>query len=467
MRSGLIAVDLQRAFLDDARLEPAAGGLLAGVSAWLERFRSEGRPVLHVRTTVSADGRDALPHWDAERIRQFTAGATGWEFAPEASPREGEPIVEKTHYSGFESVQLEELIREAGADQLVLIGVHLHGCIRSTALDATAAGFRVSIASDATASNDPPHAAATQRWMRERAFPFTEVADWAEKAPEPEPATPRKLRRPPEWAALGWERRAAVLEPLAARLRERATQLAEAMAAEIHKPVRDGLLETEYAASLAEHALARGAPAAEEGADGLARRVAHGVALLITPWNNPVAIPVGKIVPALAHGNTAIWKPSPHCAGVSTALEDLLIGLDLPDGVLERREGGAPEVSALLAGGGADAVSLTGSLAAGRALQDLCAARLIPLQAELGGNNAAIVAADADVEAIGRRAHRRRPLLRRAALYCHPAGDPGGRRPRPARRGAERPVPSAAPGRSPFGRDHLRPRALASGGRAD
>jgi acyl-CoA reductase-like NAD-dependent aldehyde dehydrogenase/nicotinamidase-related amidase len=402
----LIPIDLQGAFLDDRSLEPARDSVLAGVSAWLDRFRGRELPVIHVRTTVLPEG-PALPHWGSSDRGRCRHGAPTWRFAPQASPREAEPIVDKTHYSGFQSGRLLQLLREAEAQEVVIVGVHLHGCVRSTALDASASGLEVTIGVDAVGSNDPPHAAATRRWMSERGFRFAELQDWdsdgrsataAGAKGRAAAAAGRASDAFGDWSALGVERRVATLEPLGALLRESSAWLAESMAAGIHKPVGEGLAEVSYAADLADQALARAAESLRRTPDGLARRVPHGPVLLVTPWNNPIGIPVGKIVPALAHGNTVLWKPAPQASSVSAELCDLLGSLDLPSGSLERVEGGPDEVAALVRGGDVRAVSLSGSLGAGRALHDLCAAELIPFQAELGGNNAAIVCVDTDID---------------------------------------------------------------------
>jgi acyl-CoA reductase-like NAD-dependent aldehyde dehydrogenase/nicotinamidase-related amidase len=401
----LISLDLQDGYLEDPGLEPAAGRLLAGAAAWLERFRERGLPIVHVRTTVRPEG-SALPHWDERRRLDFAPGAAGWRFAAPAAPLDGEPVVEKTHYSAFQSGRLLQLLEELDAGRVVVIGVHLHGCVRSTALDASAAGLSVDIADDATASSDPPHAAATRRWMSTRGFRFLELDEWeAEEGPRfeqpavrPDRAAVRAAAAFRGWSASSAELRVAALEPLAALLRDEAPSLARMMASEIGKPVRDGEAEVAYAADLVEESLSRVSETTLRTEDGEARRVPHGPTLLVTPWNNPIAIPVGKIVPALAFGNTAVWKPSPQAAGAVAELHELISTLDLPAGALERVEGGAPEVAALLTGDRIEAVSLTGSLEAGRAIQDLCARRLIPLQAELGANNAAVVCGEADLE---------------------------------------------------------------------
>ena len=407
MRTCLIAVDLQVAFLDDRRLEPPAGRILAGAASWLGRFRELGLPIIHIRTTVDPEGGAALPHWDDARRREFSPGSAGWRFAPLAEPREQEPIVDKVHYSGFESERLTDLLAEAEAEEVVVVGVHLHGCVRSTALDAGAAGLGVSIGLDATGSNDPPHAAASRRWLGERGFRLVELRDWegrggtAESADARDEAVgSRSAGAFNSWSRLEPARRVRLLEPLGELLREESERLADAMAVGIHKPLSEGRAEVDYAADLADRAVASVPPAEIRTPDGLARRAPHGSVLLITPWNNPIGIPVGKIVPALVYGNTAIWAPSPHSAPVTEALCELFARLGLPRGVLEPAQGGSSQVARLIRGGHVRAVSISGSLRAGRALQDLCAAGLLPLQAELGGNNAAIVCDDVDIDEV-------------------------------------------------------------------
>ena len=125
------------------------------------------------------------------------------------------------------------------------------------------------------------------------------------------------------------------------------------------------------------------------------RRMPLGVIALITPWNNPLAIPVGKIAPALLYDNAVLWKPALPGSRIARRLADLW---QFPSHNLLALLTGDHHTAALLADNpNIDAVSLSGSLQAGYALQERCARRHIPFQAELGGNNAAILAEDADL----------------------------------------------------------------------
>jgi aldehyde dehydrogenase (NAD+) len=124
-----------------------------------------------------------------------------------------------------------------------------------------------------------------------------------------------------------------------------------------------------------------------------------GVVACITPWNFPLAIPAWKIAPALLAGNAVILKPASATPASAVRLAELYQAAGLPDGILNvlaARGGSAAE--ALVDAEEVRAVSLTGHTSTGRHVAARCAARGIPIQAELGGKNAAIVLADADLD---------------------------------------------------------------------
>jgi acyl-CoA reductase-like NAD-dependent aldehyde dehydrogenase len=133
----------------------------------------------------------------------------------------------------------------------------------------------------------------------------------------------------------------------------------------------------------------------EPSASGLlfTRRRPRGVAGLITPWNFPLAIPLWKAAPALAFGNTVVLKPAPEATGVALRLAEVLATV-LPSDVFAVAAGDVEAGQAIVAN--ADVVSFTGSVAAGRAVAAAATARGIPVQAEMGGQNPAIVLDDAD-----------------------------------------------------------------------
>ena len=120
-----------------------------------------------------------------------------------------------------------------------------------------------------------------------------------------------------------------------------------------------------------------------------------GVIGLITPWNYPIAIPLRTLVPALLAGNAVMLKPSevtPRCG----ALLGQLFGEVLPGGVVTVVQGGADAGRRVV--DEADHVVFVGSVAAGREVATRCAEQLKTVGLELGGNDAALVLRDADLE---------------------------------------------------------------------
>ena len=124
-----------------------------------------------------------------------------------------------------------------------------------------------------------------------------------------------------------------------------------------------------------------------------------GVVACITPWNFPLAIPAWKIAPALVAGNAVILKPASATPASAVRLAELYQEAGLPAGVLNVLAArGGPAAEALLDAEEVRAVSLTGHTSTGRQVAARCAMRGVPVQAELGGKNAAIVLADADLD---------------------------------------------------------------------
>ena len=403
MKSLLLLVDLKRDYLASPGLEPAAGSVVQRAATLLGGCRELGIPVVHAWTTVSRSDDRRMPHWKRDDRWLCEEGTPGHEPPPELLPEPGEPVLHKTFFTAFEGGELDRLLEAEGSERLLLAGVHLHGCVRQTVLDAYQRHpMELWVAEDATASNDPVHAAITRRYLERRAARFATVsqivADLSERGPPAANGDGAAGAAARCRAALGgWQgtpvaERAAALERVAERLEPRAAELAAAMADEIGKPVRYGepevLRTAEMLRAVARHAAAGDGAARVGGAE--VRRRPLGLVAVVTPWNNPVYIPLGKIAPALAYGNAVLWKPAPAAERISAMVAALLEGL--PVGVVN---GGRPAAEAAMEL--ADAVTLTGSSLAGFSAQELCASRRIPLQAELGGNNGAIVWPDADL----------------------------------------------------------------------
>ncbi|HEV8248444.1 MAG TPA: aldehyde dehydrogenase family protein [Gaiellaceae bacterium] len=130
-----------------------------------------------------------------------------------------------------------------------------------------------------------------------------------------------------------------------------------------------------------------------------ARREPLGPVAAITPWNFPIAIPAWKLAPALAYGNTVVWKPAELVPLTSVHLARALADAGLPPGVLNLVLGRSADVGETVVGHDAvAAITFTGSNEVGRRIQLTATARGKKVQLELGGKNPAIVLADADLE---------------------------------------------------------------------
>ena len=124
-----------------------------------------------------------------------------------------------------------------------------------------------------------------------------------------------------------------------------------------------------------------------------------GVVAVITPWNFPIAIPAWKIAPALAFGNTVVFKPASLTPLTAVRLVEALAEAGLPAGVLNLVTGSAANVGdPLVRDPRVVAITFTGSNETGAELRRSAAERGAKLQLELGGKNPAIVLADADLD---------------------------------------------------------------------
>lgn len=124
-----------------------------------------------------------------------------------------------------------------------------------------------------------------------------------------------------------------------------------------------------------------------------------GVVGLITPWNFPIAIPAWKIAPALAFGNTVVFKPAdltPACAHILT---QILHECGCPPGVFNLVMGSGSLIGPILANNpDVAAISFTGSEGVGSGLAETCGRNRKKLQLEMGGKNPMVVMDDADLD---------------------------------------------------------------------
>lgn len=203
-----------------------------------------------------------------------------------------------------------------------------------------------------------------------------------------------------DWVSGGAAARAAALSAAADAVAGAADELTALAVREVGKPVTEARGEVGRTVSILRYYAQQvfdpiGALHQPSGSGLLfSTRRPRGVAGLITPWNFPLAIPMWKAAPALAFGNAVLLKPAPEATGSALRLVEL-VAASLPDGLFQVLAGDVDTGRALVAA--ADVVSFTGSVGAGRSVAAAATARGIPVQAEMGGQNPAIVLPDADI----------------------------------------------------------------------
>ena len=209
-----------------------------------------------------------------------------------------------------------------------------------------------------------------------------------------------------EWASAPLEQRADVLMQVGKALIERKQQLGELLASEEGKTLPEAVGEAEragrffqYYAGEAWRQMGDFADSVRLGVEVEVIREAVGTVLVITPWNFPLALPAWKIAPALAFGNSVVFKPAELTPGCACALVEILQECGLPDGVVQLVLGSGRTIGQqLIEHKDVDAISFTGSLNVGKAIAAASSARLCAFQLEMGSKNALVVADDADLD---------------------------------------------------------------------
>ncbi len=210
----------------------------------------------------------------------------------------------------------------------------------------------------------------------------------------------------PAWRATPAPRRGEILLAFARLLRRDKERLARALTREMGKVLPEARGDVQEAIDIAELMAGEGrrmfgdtVPSELPDKWAMSIRQPLGVAGIITPWNFPMAIPAWKMTPALVAGNTLVFKPAsdtPHCA---TLLVELMAEAGFPPGVVNLVTGGGGEVGhAIVESPDVPVISFTGSSTTGRQIAERAGRRLKRLALELGGKNAIVVLADADLD---------------------------------------------------------------------
>ncbi|NOZ61095.1 MAG: aldehyde dehydrogenase family protein [Calditrichaeota bacterium] len=128
----------------------------------------------------------------------------------------------------------------------------------------------------------------------------------------------------------------------------------------------------------------------------------YGVVVVISPWNFPFSVPIPEIVSAIVAGNTVIFKPAPGTPFIGKKIDDLFRQAGFPKGVLTTIFISDEDASYLTSHPGVDKIIFTGSVQTGTKVMCAAAGQQFSVLLELGGKDAAIVAADADIERAAR-----------------------------------------------------------------
>jgi alpha-ketoglutaric semialdehyde dehydrogenase len=208
-----------------------------------------------------------------------------------------------------------------------------------------------------------------------------------------------------KWAFSTPQERFDVLDRAGAEILARKDELGRLLSREQGKPLADGIGEAARAGFIfkffAGEALRMGGEnlaSVRPGIEVDVTREPLGVVAAITPWNFPLAIPAWKIAPALAFGNTVVFKPAELVPASPWTLVDIVQRAGLPPGVLNLVMGPGSRIGAALASSpDVDAISFTGSQDVGPSVAAAAVSHGARVQLEMGGKNPLIVLDDADL----------------------------------------------------------------------
>lgn len=208
------------------------------------------------------------------------------------------------------------------------------------------------------------------------------------------------------WRLTPAPKRGEILYRLGRILQDRKEEIARLMTREMGKviketrgDVQEGIDTAFYAAGEGRRLFGDTVPVEFRNKFGMSVRAPVGVCGLITPWNFPMAIATWKMFPALICGNTVVLKPASDTPASAVKLVEAAIEAGVPAGVVNLVHGSGSGVGIpLVEHPGVRLISFTGSSAVGRDIGERCGKRLKRLSLELGGKNAQIVMADADLD---------------------------------------------------------------------
>ena len=206
------------------------------------------------------------------------------------------------------------------------------------------------------------------------------------------------------WQDTAFAERARCLRASGALLRQRAPEFARLMAAEMGKPLAQGEAEARKCASVCDYYAEHGAallapqPVETEASRSFVCFRPLGVVLAIMPWNYPYWQVFRFAAPTLMAGNAGLLKHSPNVLGCALSIERILRDAGFPEDLFRTLVIDTDQAGAVIAHPQVRAVSLTGSVRAGRAVAAQAGAALKKCVLELGGSDAYVVLEDADLD---------------------------------------------------------------------
>ena len=209
------------------------------------------------------------------------------------------------------------------------------------------------------------------------------------------------------WGRMPAPARGDILRRIGDLMTERKSELAFQMTREMGKPffetkgdVQEAIDTAYYAATETRRLFGHTVPSELPDKFNMSIRRPLGVVGVITAWNFPVAVPTWKMFPALAAGNTIVFKPSEDAPNSGALLVKIMSDAGVPPGVLNLVQGAGTAGRALVEHPDVNAVSFTGSTATGSKIGEACGRMHKRFSLEMGGKNPAIVLADADLDLV-------------------------------------------------------------------
>ena len=209
----------------------------------------------------------------------------------------------------------------------------------------------------------------------------------------------------PAWSIGSIQERANLLDKVGSDILARKDEIGRLLSREEGKTLPEGVGETVRAAHIFKffagevlRLTGEKVPSVRPGVDVEITREPIGVVGLITPWNFPIAIPAWKIAPALAFGNTIVFKPAQWTPGCAWTLAEILANAGVPAGVFNLVMGSGSVVGDTIVNHpDVTALSFTGSMETGRSIAQKAVARMAKVQLEMGSKNPLVVLDDADL----------------------------------------------------------------------